>query len=195
MRLQYRNIFGRKVNIEGGNGVVNVSGNLSGANKKGVIYYSTTDDTYFVFDGRQLVPFGAVYSPPSGLTIISSNFTEHKNVISNLVDGYSLDQLDTYYDFTDVTASADSLTLWFPLEVISDGGIGSGNSQNIARAYVGKFTTPSSTFTFSTKHGVNLDDESFALEFEAGHVYEFNVLNKICKLTDITVSERVVPVG
>jgi hypothetical protein len=161
--------------------------------ESGKIYYNTLTGEYRIYNSetQEWDEFAVVKH--IGLPIVSSNFETQEGYPvtggSTTLDGYKV-YSDKYYIFT--CSVGTPLALYFPELAASE-------NASYALSFVGLFVAPSDVtgFSFNIYNRVHLDDASAEIEIEAGHVYEFNVLNRICKLTDVTttVDESIITPG
>lgn len=179
-KMIYRNIFGRKVNVEGGGEGTSIISALPTTGEQGKVYYNTTDNKYYIYNGTDFKPFGGDVNPqivddPQG-TIIGDN-----EIISGIQ--YTLEP-NVYYNLgTAVTSFDVSLNL-----VVEE-------SVDEALTYYGRFTV-SSDYTTGTPN-ISLptfvvipDEQQEKLaNLEAGHTYEFNIFANVFMISDITATE------
>lgn len=152
----------------------------------GKIYYNTLTKEYRVYnsDTQEWDKFAVVEH--IGLPLVTSNFEVQEGypVVGgeDTLDGYKV-YSNKFYNFSSVVADGSPLALYFP-------ELASSDNNSYVLSFVGSFLAPNdvSGFSFTLYDNVHLDDASSEITIEAGHMYEFNVLNRVCKLTDITVS-------
>lgn len=154
----------------------------------GKIYYNTLTKEYRIYnsDTQEWDKFAVVEHV--GLPLVTSDFEVQEGypVIGGetTLDGYKV-YSNKFYNFSSAVADGSPLALYFPELTSSD-------NTSYALSFVGSFLAPSdvSEFSFTLYNNVHLDDASSEITIEAGHTYEFNILNKVCRLTDITVSSE-----
>ena len=178
-KLIYRNIFGRKVNLGGEGGNVSNVSSLPETGKAGEIYYNTTDGKYYVYTEEGFTEFGI----QEGLPIIRQP-ESHK--IDGVVQANEYDlEPNKYYVFGPIGGTPQSLVGSDGVELIGASSLTLHveTDHDIAKSYIGKFlaNTDSPSITLVGAHFA--DDIP---DLEASHTYEFNILNGICKITDIT---------
>ena len=180
-KLIYRNIFGRKVNVGGEGGNVSNVSSLPETGKAGEIYYNTIDKKYYIYTEEGFSEFGA----QKGLPIVR-NPAVHK--LNGEEQEYEYDlEPNKYYVFGRIGGTAPLETLVGPdgVEIIDAPSLTFHISEDayIAKSYVGRFTANADSPSI-TLVGAHFADDIPDLEDD--HTYEFNILNGICKVTDIT---------
>lgn len=153
--------------------------------EQGRVYYNTTDGKYYVYDGDDFSEFGAKTELPDGLPIVR-NPAVHK--LNGEEQDYEYDlEPNKYYWFGRIGGTISGESIVGP-DGIPDIDAPSltlhvDYDSTIARSYVGRFTANADSPSI-TLVGAHFTDD--IPDIEANHAYEFNILNGICKITDIT---------
>lgn len=178
-RLQYRNIFGRIVKIEGGGeGVTSVS-SLPESGQAGKIYYNTTNNTYYVWDSE------ASAFTPLGVdeTVVITEIDDVERLYvevpggpsQSVANGFVLDPGVFYnIDYWNVN-TGNSLTFGF--------------DPSLPKVYAGRFTAWDDDISINLPAGVSLPDET--VNIVSGHTYEFNIWQGVCIIQDVTTSRSI----
>lgn len=179
-KITYRNIFGRKVNIEGGGEGTSIVSALPATGEQGKVYYNTTDNKYYIYNGTNFKSFGGDVNPQI-VDDLQGTIIGDGEIISGIQ--YTLEP-NVYYDLgTAVNSFNVSLNL-----VVEE-------SVDEALTYYGRFTV-SSEYTTGTP-SISLpdfvvipDEQQEKLDaLEAGHTYEFNIFANVFMISDITATE------
>lgn len=161
------------------NGVTPVD-TLPATGEQGKVYYNTTDNKYYIYNGTDFKPFGGDVNPQI-VDDLQGTIIGDDKIISGIQ--YTLEP-NVYYDLgTAVTAFNDSLNL-----VVEE-------SVDEALTYYGRFTV-SSEYTTGTPN-ISLpafviipDEQQERLnDMEASHTYEFNIFANVFMISDITATE------
>ena len=177
-QLKLRNVFGRPTKVNLGddnkdvNGVTKVA-TLPETGEEGKIYYNTTTKIYYVSDGSTYTPIGV-----EGMPVIDAEYTEEESQGVSF-HRYTLDP-NNFYEFTETYTSSEISNIRIDLSANTDDGrtksyiwrLKYSTGMNII---IGNAVIPDATKEI-------LDD------LEDGHTYEFNVLEDVLLVTDITVT-------
>lgn len=158
---------------------------LPATGEQGRVYYNTTDGKYYVYDGDDFSEFGAKTELPDGLPIVRNPAVHELNGEEQEYE-YDLEP-DKYYVFGRIGGTAPQESLVGPDGVVVIDApsltFHITEDSNTAKSYVGKFIANADSPSI-TLVGAHFADD--VPDLEANHTYEFNILNGICKITDIT---------
>lgn len=149
--------------------------------RAGIIYYNTEDSNYYVYTENGFKEFGA----QEGLPIVR-NPAVHK--LNGEEQEYEYDlEPNKYYWFGRIGGTISDESIIGP-DGIPDIDAPSLTlhvdfDSTIARSYVGRFTANADSPSI-TLVGAHFADD--IPDIETNHAYEFNILNSVCKITDIT---------
>ena len=154
-------------------GVTKVT-SLPETGEAGKIYYNTTDNKYYLYNGTSYSPIGS-QGMPIGETPENTSITPSK--VDYTLAANTFYNLDTFYTTSDDEVPKDA-TFRFD-------GIASEDAMN---TYVFRMTVPDAGVPNMTFNYVIIPDSTKEVldALEEGHTYEFNVFGNVMLVTDIT---------
>lgn len=154
--------------------------------EEGKIYYNTTDKKYYVYDSTstsykelrvgQGIPVASTirHKPTNGDSLDSNIDTNNRFILEQ----------DTYYYLNDFIVEAEGsitlVNLWFE-------GMGNDDS-DYTRQYIWRMTIPTNNVNLSMTGVLNTPQSTKDIldNLEVGHDYEFNLLEGVLFVADIT---------
>lgn len=168
----------KKVGLNTPDSGVTTVDELLDSGEQGKVYYNTTDNKYYIYNGEEFKEFG-VTNPP----II--NVTGENIMSDDLIVGVKYTLTPNAYCNLGSVAFND---------LVEGVVIDIEPSTTEALSYTGRFTVGSvstNTFTFPSDSGIIIPDEQAEklADLEAGHTYEFNIFANVFMISDITATE------
>lgn len=180
--LLLRNVFGKKTELNIGGGVSKIS-NLNTSGKAGEIYYNTSDGKYYIYNGTSFVPFGTSDMIFNEVSLVEKQKDMIRDNVHIEGNYYEAPIIKNAYNFLGELGS-DSTTVGEDPNAVIDVVFADSNS-NYVNSYVGGFSVVGSALSISFPNNIFIADGSDTT-FEVDHVYEFNILNTICIIKDVT---------
>lgn len=189
MKLQHRNIFGRIVKVEGGEGVTKVT-SLPATGEEGKIYYNTTDKKYYVYSTTDTqfkeltmtlpgIPIATEIKHGTAYAETEASIDENNDFILEPNKYYDL---NTFILFTSTALdNTDYPAIGIEFEDIDE-------NDGYARQYVWKLELADwDSITMLLPNLIIPESTKDILDnLEKDHTYEFNLLNKVLFVADIT---------
>lgn len=179
-KLLLRNIFGKPSSVNIGGGGVEVVDSLPSIGEQGKIYYNTSDNKYYTYNGSDYEPLGnAVIKrvkevDPSSISQLQGQYYIKENTLYD----------DCFLWSLVISNAVTTAVLNIVTEQPDDGN---------AHCYVFRTKIPSTTdnFNITFSPNVKIPDEvnDFISNMEAGHTYEFNIFADVLLVSDITVTD------
>lgn len=173
--LLLQNVFGKRVKLNVSGGVTSVS-SLPEQGEQGKIYYNTTDNKYYTYNGSDYEVLGSA---------VVKRVTEED---PSSIGQYYIKENTLY----------DDCFLW-GLKVISGATtavldiVTEQPDDDNAHCYVFRTTIPNTTddFNITFSPNVKIPDEvnDFISSMETGHTYEFNIFADVLLISDVTVTD------
>lgn len=185
-KIQYRNIFGRPVKVEGGGEGVTKVATLPTTGEQGKIYYNTTDGKYYIYDNNSWESMGEDEPTP---VITDPNEVEHE--FEQIPDESISDAGTVRYVYTLQPGVFYDIYDWLNLDVLPEVewsvvnvGLKFTFDPDTDEVVAGRFTAWEDNINIIFPNGVktaNSDD----IEITNGHTYEFNVYKGVAIIMDL----------
>ena len=177
-RKFWANVNGSLVELgrgKNGNGVTKVD-TLPEQGEQGKIYYNTSDNKYYIYNGNDYENLGS--NDVKRVTYIDSDpgqYTLFPNIL-----------YDNCFDWHMAVDESDKRNAMLELYIVD-------SSNDIASCYTFRTTIPANadSFNITFSPNVKIPDEvnDFISSMEAGHTYEFNIFADVLLVSDITVTD------